>query len=561
MSPRPSPAAARRAALLVPLLALGALLVQVVPVAPASAADQPASPVISDIDTSTPGHVTGTVTSDQPSVYVRVGGDLAAERLTLQDGRATFDLETWGETPHDAAVEAAACRTAPPVQSTDCSIPASAPYVPHDVEPTITYSPDGTLGPGQRLEIGVDDAGGGDLSLTWQGTDGWVDVPLPHEGTVTPDLPDGRSTLHVLRCSRLNAYHCVDYPALEHQLEIRSTTTVELSGAVVTAGQTSVDITATTPRRGTIDLAWRLVGEDGAMGGSGRTGPLALDDAGRATFPLDVSGLSDGSYGLDASITLVDPDFGTYRVGASGGSIRVDRTAPRLTRLAASTTTLYPAIDDAAHPARVVFDVAGDLEYQDLLRITDAAGRTVATLDPDFVSPSAATVTWDGVGSSGVRVPAGRYRAAWTDLHGNASSPTRVIEVDDRRLIARAFRFTVSEAGARTGRTSYRGAVTSSYRKALPAADSHADARVDSLGGAAASAPRSTALLRYRTVGGTTTGDTTLTSRSGTHTGRTVRGAAVVGSDGVLRWTVRVPAGQRYSLRSFTVVVHYTVLG
>ena len=70
------------APVLVVVLALGVALGA--GISPASAA--PAAPTVSDLDASTPGHVTGTVASDQPFVLVRLFSDDLTEMYATWDG-------------------------------------------------------------------------------------------------------------------------------------------------------------------------------------------------------------------------------------------------------------------------------------------------------------------------------------------------------------------------------------------------------------------------------------------------------------------------------------------
>ena len=66
-------------------------------VAQADPAPADPGPVISTVDTSTPGHATGTVSTDRPYVLVQLGTtSIESDAEPVVDGTASFDLPTWG---------------------------------------------------------------------------------------------------------------------------------------------------------------------------------------------------------------------------------------------------------------------------------------------------------------------------------------------------------------------------------------------------------------------------------------------------------------------------------
>src|SRR6476659_7487603 len=96
-----------------------ALLLLATPLVTLAAPSQAATTTLGDLDSTTAGHVTGTVTTDAPYVRLRVvasDGTLAHESdvLPVSAGQLGFDLPTWG-------VGACTVRALPCTDATTCA--------------------------------------------------------------------------------------------------------------------------------------------------------------------------------------------------------------------------------------------------------------------------------------------------------------------------------------------------------------------------------------------------------------------------------------------------------
>lgn len=582
-------------------------------VAPAEAAAPPPGPGFAELDSSTPGHVTGTVLSDQPYVWVRLAPNAPAVRLDVVDGQARFDLETWGygSSHGGARVEGIACATAQPSAST-CSVVATSPtFEPTDITPQVTWPEDDTIGPGQIAEVTVEDDGGGTLVATFvpEASDGAnVATTLSHHGTTELELSDGAGYLWITRCSAEDEYTCSNAgftAPLEHDLDVRRTLAAVSEGStrLTYADPDGVVAVGTGDHRGTFTATWWLADPEqpGSQVGPRVTVSGTVDAAGRALLEVDGSDrpwLSDGYYAVRGRLTLDDPDFGRYvDVPIQDAAVHVDVSAPVITGSVQGRDPIYPRIGTERRPASADVSFQGT-KLEEFLRavVRGPGGAVVArpALRRTGSGGYGIHVTWNGRGTDGRIVPNGAYTLALVDSRGLENDFDAIVHVSNARLVTRTFTRTVLASpsmsarfvgrcstlrrpslhgwsgsvglygGTTCGSRADQGAVVSTtHRLTLPRADSYR-IRVTAYGGAARTRPDSRAGLRYLTAGRAWTASTPLPSRVRWHAGSTRTGGrsgtGLVRHDGTFAWGVVIGAGQRYDVGRFRVTASYQVL-
>lgn len=572
--------------------------------APAHAA--PAPPVFSNLDSSTPGHVTGTVTSDQPYVWVRLANNVPATELTLSGGTATFDLESWGygSNTNSVTVTGVACPDHPAVPANCSGLGESAPVSPTDVTPTVTWFADDTIGPGQAdPSITVSDTGGGNLEAIFVSDGDGSSVQLAHNGTTVLPVTDGIGYVWIRRCSAANAFNCNDLgfsAPLHHDLEVRRNATATwLSGDAATAAHPNpVRRIATSHPNGTsYSVSWHLADPETSnpVPGTGGTVTGTLTSGETPDITIETAGITDGGYTIAGTMTFTDPDFGTYtNVPLAEGFLYVDKSGPVVTSIAAKPTRIYPEIATTAHPLWTTVAINGSFDYQEQVEIRNAGGVTVARPDLDFASQTTAHFSWNGQQTEGDTVPSGTYTVVVLDASGNQASTIGHVTVDNRQLVTKTLTRTVTAKGSKvtqdvgacsvvkspsthgwTGslsllsnskchRTDRAGVVVTAHALKLPAAAAYLSAQVKVYGGAARRAGGSRALLSYlKGPGDDITTPRALSARIGTHAGPRMSARGLVLSDSTgtyLAWYAKTGAGNRYDVKSFTVSLTYQVL-
>ncbi len=316
-----------------PIFALIATVV-VTMLGPSPAHAELDDPVASSLNATTPGHVTGTVTSVAPYVSVRLGTDVARQIVTLSEGSGTFDLETWGYSG-TIPVYVSSCEVDTPVNPEDCSpdLPSAETFTPTDVVPDVTWPTDPTVGPADDPVVtATDPDGGGDLRAVWDhaGTD--------LETAVTPDvatplnLSDGSGLVRLVRCRAGSTTVCSAFsPDQTVDLVVNQVLTATVDEvADLTGSNPSTDVTVTTDASGTYELTWTLEQDGSLVAGQGGTDSGALDGTGVTDpFSIDGSSLLDGVYDIEVVISVADDaEFGDFPATAASGTVVVDGSGP-----------------------------------------------------------------------------------------------------------------------------------------------------------------------------------------------------------------------------------------
>ena len=548
-------------------------------------ATAPEAPGIVDLSTSTPGHVTGTVSTDQAFVLVGVG-TTPTDAVDTGAGSGTFDLETWGY-PTGSVVHAVACPTAGYDADACSPVATSDPFDPSDVTPAITWSTDTTIGPGQQASVDVaDPQGGGDLRARWNATD----VAVDRNGTTPLTLADGTGTASLVRCAAGSTTLCVPLAGSPTQAyEVRTsfaTPTLDPIDALTSLDHDTT-VTVHTDRTGTYSLSWELQNpatHAPVAGFSGNDDGTLLADGSTDAFTVDGTGLADGDYAVVVTVTVTDTDYGQLAPATVSGALHVDRSAPIVSSVTRTTATVYPRIANATRPGSVTFTLTAP-NLADIAAVKVRAGVTVVPL-----ARVGNKVTWNG--KVGTTVKPGNYTLIVVDALGNSALTTGKVTVSGLQLVLKTYRTTVtarrSKFGQYVGRCStlrtpslrrwsgslgfyanskcatsgWTASASSTVHTAvLPAAERYVDLRVEVYGGAATRAPRSKALLRYLPTTGSWTAEATMASRLGRHSGRTRSLAGMIFPGRSIYWGFATSDRQKYDVKSFTVVARYYVLG
>ncbi|MBO9524398.1 MAG: hypothetical protein J7518_22905 [Nocardioidaceae bacterium] len=304
------------------LSVVGALVFSALGAAPAHA-DVPGVPGIT-VDEPTVGHVTGSVTSDQPFVIVGLQADLSDPHSVDLGTTSNFGpLETWGYGA-TASVYAAACPT-DMYDAETCSLIAQKDFTPKDVRPEISLS-DSTVGPEESVSVtSTDPDGGGVLKATWSPAGGTPVVTVLNLNGTTPleISEDGEADLVVSRCAIAPADQCTAFaPAFGalrvHRNLVPSVGTID----EINAGNTSSSFTVTTEPAGSPTMSWHLE----RVGGAGQIpGESAVD---RLTGTIDGSNIPvDGQYKAVGTVTVNAVGYGTYTdVPFSSDAFTVNRS-------------------------------------------------------------------------------------------------------------------------------------------------------------------------------------------------------------------------------------------
>lgn len=579
----------------------------------------PAQPVLSDVDTSVAGHVTGTVTGDADAQSAWVCWDHCQINTGLTGAgwipldpathAATFDLPTWGFS--SGVVTTVACATAPAPGGTcssgDLSAQAStdpnSPLTATDVVPSVTwpgdttigYNPDGTA---QQVSATVSDTGGGKLSVDWTYTEpeaGDHDLltPVAHNGTTQLSLADGVGRFRIFRCSDYSDYHCTYYDALDSAETTvdRVSETIYFSAPAITSVVNPSRASLPTGHQGTFEASWHVSADGQQVSGSDGSTSGTIAGDGSAALDIPGSGLPDGAdLRIDGTITIDDPDFGPTSRPFTG-SLLVDREGPAIDSLTVSRTSIHPTAIDAlaAYRTTTIKAHSTQLEHTEKFAVFNASGVQVRLLEPTIDSWNDEHAVWNGRDESGHVVPAGTYTVASVDPLGNKSALSRTVTVSHANGVLKTFKKTVTVGGSKVdslvgrcstlknpasrGWSGSRGYYANSRCKStrgndsvvitvhaaqLPSAVKYGTFRVDTYGGASRGYRGSQATVMYsRASDDTPVAIRTLGSTLGTHTGATVSESPLLYPGRTVLWSVGTANFNHYDIKNFTVVARY----
>ncbi|TCJ24143.1 hypothetical protein [Nocardioides jejuensis] len=575
----------------------------------------PAAPVLSDLDTSVAGHVTGTVTGgpDAQSAWVCWSGCHINTGLTgawwipldPSTHAATFDLPTWGY--RDGAVSTVVCATAPSPGS-NCSSGNASPAVysdtltATDVVPTITWPADTTIGTNpdgttQQVSATLSDTGGGKLTVDWtysepDAGDHDLLTPVAHNGTTQLNLADGVGHLRLFRCNDYNSDPCTHYDVDSAQTTVdRESETLYLSSPAITSAVDPSHGSLPTNHQGAFQASWHVSADGQEIAGSTGAASGTIADDGSAAIDIPGAGLPEGyDLRVDGTISIDDPDFGPTTRPFTG-SLTVDREGPAIEGLTVSRTSIHPTAIDALASFRTTTIAVHDdtqLDYQDKIAIHNASGVQVRVLEPEVDSWFDEHVVWDGRDEAGDVVPVGTYTVTSVDPLGNPSGLSRTVAVWHSNGILKTFTKKVTPAAAKVATVRGRCATLASpasrgwtgsigyYANArcrstsngddvastvsavtLPTAVRYRDLHVDTYGGASLKYRASAVIGYWNDAAGEWKAMHQIGGTVATHAGITVTATPYVDGHRTVHWLLGTAKFNRYDVKTFTVTARY----
>ena len=433
-----------------------ALALAVSPVVVLAAPSQAATMSFSDLDASTPGHLTGVVTTDAPYVALttrdtsgRVLSKVAATAVD-QAGQVTFDAPTWGG--DQFRVFAYPCTDA-----TACSSTAGATsdwLTTTQLAPDVVWPEDTTIGPQDSYPVTVTDAAGagGALRLYYGSS-----RKLVAGAGETTDLDFGAASwtgpVKVMRCATTDSASPCTQVAKGPAITVVTALFAKTPAVTVLPAQPSdpaaPDVKVSTvlekdPFAGAgYQLTWWLTDpSDQTVPGHG--GSLAYDPA-DPTFKADLGDLASGTYRVHETISHDDADFGHVEASVYRG-FTIDRTPPALTSHNITGHVVAPAMDGYLDSVLVSARTAERTSMR--LSALDASGHEVWHGRPTTFT----TGHHDGFTGrtrTGHLSP-GTYtvRASLSDKAGNAAVWDTTVKVVSDHLVDRDKTFTVSASGS-----------------------------------------------------------------------------------------------------------------
>lgn len=566
---------------------------------------------IVNLDSSTPGHVTGTIVTDAKELQVfaaNADNDYYVDSVFVKDvsGSYSFDLETWGL---DAGqIQFWACGTG----WTQCSLTKGAYlFTATDLAPTsVTWPDDVTIGEEPYAVSAVDaPSAGGHLwvSPATRAGDQWGSPgmpagsqPLATDGTTRQVDPptDGVTTLNLLRCNRDSAPTACRPTGLSRTISVDRDIRIQSVQPATQYASASASFTLNLEagesdqpeHTGPIDLSWEVIGPQMRIAARGQATGLVLTGH-SVTVSIDTSSLPADGYYVRWTVAATNDAYGRVATGNQEfGSFIVDHMAPPVPTLTASATSVYPVQD--RYRDFVTFHASpGYVDGTSRMEIWNSTGSTrLQSLAWDYQAEADQyfSYTWRGRYADGSPYPAGSYRTriVHTDQAGNVAAawgPT--IAVVRKHLSARDWTRTVTAQGSLAvghaggcsrlrspsghGWTGSLGLLSRyycstsgapslvkiSHQVTAPAATRYSDVSLAVYGGSARN--RATDSLSVSTGHDGQWYRTEASSKVGWHTGV---GTMQVGPGRLLTWESWVTGGRRYDVGSYRLHMRYWVL-
>ena len=394
-----------------------ALALSVIPVlsAPAQAFT---TPVVSGIDTSTPGHLKFTVTTDAPYAFV-FWSENSVSKPTI-GGEAAFDLTVWGFSAVNLLVRGC------PSDLQNCTgLQAANVWIPEQAVTSVTWDSDRLIGEAELFSVTVTDTLGGHLYVQSQvpAPDGTF-VEVAKSGTTQVYLgTDGTREVSLIRCSDTLRIHC----------RPSSSAVLVTINQVLSSYPLDRDLTASPDNTTAADTEIRISHSEDALdgineatvewnlysGGASASGTQTIPfTQGVARLPLDLTGLPDGQYEFHARLRVVSARTGNITGYVSGVTVTVDTKAPTAAFLKGPQEgTLFPYPDGYRD---VGWTLTSSEQGAAHLEVIDSTGRILRTVNSTVDGFGNAKLSWDGKDSLGNWVTGSvHFRVTLEDLVHN----------------------------------------------------------------------------------------------------------------------------------------------
>jgi flagellar hook assembly protein FlgD len=277
--------------------------------------------------------------------------------------------------------------------------------------------------------------------------------------------------------------------------------------------------------------------------------------------------------------------------GLASSAVTVDRAAPKLSGVRASSPRVLPVKDGYLDAVRVTANVSTGLRSVGL-KVTTGRGTVVRTVKRGSVAGSTAGATWDGRRAGGRLVP-GTYRVRLVaeDLAGNRStSAARRVTVSGQRLVKRSGSTTVTAreslqqsyeddcsqvfrrtSGEHKGWVGYAASsictsgdayAAADHQVRLPDAVRYGTVRVSAYGGRGDKRYRDSAkVVYYDSLQNLSPRTFRLGPAVGSYAGPRVAATPLLIRSRVLRWMTITTGVAWYDVKSYRVAYTYYVLG
>jgi hypothetical protein len=264
-------------------------------------------------------------------------------------------------------------------------------------------------------------------------------------------------------------------------------------------------------------------------------------------------------------------------------------TPPDITAVTASPTTIYPHISTVAYPATTMISFTGS-NPSTVTHVNITGPSPSATIVKTIVVSTGGPVAWDGTDNTSLHVAPGTYTVYAVSTGGEPAPVTAT--VSGLKVINKIFTKTVkANSGVfdhYVGRCStlrkpdMRGTpgsvgyyadtkcklktvkaslVSTAHAIRVPTAYSYLTEQVIVNGGAAKAQKHSVGIVRYLTLADQWVNEKVVSAPYGKHGGVVRSTSGMVSPTHYIAWGFYTGGANRYDVASFTIVVHYTVLG
>lgn len=362
---------------------------------------------------------------------------------------------------------------------------------------------------------------------------------------------------------------------------------------VVTQAEPTANLTVDTDHVGHFAVDYHLDPDGGAPSTTEIHAEGETDGAGAFTIPLTTTGLADGAYAVNGTVTVTDGDGDATAALDAAGTVWlvIDRVGPVVTSIDPYVQTIRPGSTTDANTFTLI-TAYGDAQLDDDFVIFGPGGDQVGVPLTDVSPGTSWTTTWDGHGSGGVLLPRGLYTFKLRDELGNLSGT--VAQVRLQRLVSKTFTKTVTATGSRidtyVGRCSslkvpsshgWSGSigyyantrcrstadadtvVLTRHRMVVPSAAKYVDVRVKAYSGHSKGYAGDIGVLVYENAANSDAAAVErLGATLGTHAGPLVTASKVLRSVSgrkFVYWNAGTASFNHYDVKTFTVVVHYKI--